>query len=374
MTIRNPNHRSRLLLLAGCLIILPVIPFLLGAGGGERASRQDNRREVEQMTPAQRARLDKNYGAFLSMTDRQRKKFRDMHRQLHEAPDGAALRKTMAKYRLWLETLSPFQREELRRTPGSASRIELVRRFKAEQSSPAPLSEEDPRLSREDLAAMMNVIAQKHDLTQAELDSMPELRRNLHVLAAHMSSRRGDRRYRRWTSLFDDQLIAEMLAALPEGEFRKAIAALEKHPFMKSKREIVFRNIFDHLRKDVLREIDRKKPTQADFDRLLKRMDSDDRQHYKGLQSSDEQSRFLSMRYKGRQTYLFLNNYPELRFFFWSSFMRGRDGSRRSYSPRRDGRGAASGPPNRPGRPLSRNGRPGGRLRPDERPGPKRPE
>ena len=47
MTIRISNNRSHLLLLAGCLIILPVIPLLLGAGGDERSRRQRNRREVE---------------------------------------------------------------------------------------------------------------------------------------------------------------------------------------------------------------------------------------------------------------------------------------------------------------------------------------
>jgi hypothetical protein len=369
MTIRNPYNRSHLLLLAGCLIILPVIPLLLGAGGDERSQQQSNRREVEKMTPAQRARLDRNFRAFWNMTDQQRKKYRDMHRRLHEAPDGAALRGTMAKYQAWLETLSPFQREELRQTSGIANRIELVRRFKAEQSSPAPLSKEDPRLSREDLAAMMQVIARKLKLPQKELDSMPELKQNLHILASLMREKKGEVRYRRWNSLFDDELIDKMLEALPNGEFRTAIAAIKNIPFVKSKREIVVQNIFEHLRKDVSQEIESKQPTQRDFDQVLERMKSYDRRRYESLQSPDERIQFLAFLYKRWQTYQFLKAYPELLrpFAFRPSFSRGRDGSRGNYPPRRDDRGAERGSPSRPERPFPGNGRPG-RFSPGERP------
>ena len=103
-----------------------------------------------------------------------------------------------------------------------SNRIELVQRFKAEQSSP-DLGEEEPRLSREDLAAVMNVIARELQLPQEDLEGMPELERNLHVLAALKRAKGNQTGFRGWSSMFDQQLIDKMIAALPDSEFRTAI-------------------------------------------------------------------------------------------------------------------------------------------------------
>jgi hypothetical protein len=375
MTTNKRNNLNRCgLLLGGCLFVPVLVALLLGAGnGGNEGSRlAQHRQEIEQMTPAQRAQLDRNYRAFLEMSPELQQRYRELHLQLQAAENAEALRITLDRYRNWLKTLSPFQRDDLRAITDLDERVDRVRELKAEQASPEPLSDEDPRLSREDLAAMINAIADDLSIASAELDGKSEWQRSMFVLNSLAESKRDQLRFRDWSSMFDDRLMSKMITALPVGEFRVAITDI--HRFKSAERKIVAGNIVEFLGRDLEKSLEDVKPSEVEMKRLAQRMSLEDRRRYGELASQDEREQFIHRRYRRLRMYDKLQPYPALRplFFQRAAFRRGEELRGNSF-PRRGGRDPERGGPNgqRPFPPQGplRGFRPGD----TRRPGPERP-
>jgi hypothetical protein len=375
MTTNKRNNLNRCgLLLVGCLFVPVFVALLLGAGtGGDKGSRlAQHRREIAQMTPAQRTQLDRNYRLFLEMSPESQQRYRELHQQLQAAENAEALRITLDRYRNWLKTLSPFQREELRAISDLDERIDRVRELKEQQATPEPLSEEDPRLSREDLAAMIDAIAKDLSIASAELDGKTEWQRSMFVLNSLAQSKRDQLRFRDWSSMFDDRLMSKMIAALPAGEFRVAITDI--HRFKRAERKIVAGNIVEILGRDLEKRLEDAKPSEIEMKRLTLRMSSDERRRYDALASQDEREQYIHRRYRRPRMYEMLQPYPALRtlFFQLAAFRRGEEMRGNSF-PRRGGRDPERGGPNGQ-RPFPPQGPPRG-FRPGDtrRPGPDRP-
>jgi len=375
MTTNKRKNLNRCgLLLGGCLFVPVLVALLLGAGksddGGSRLSL--HRREIEQMTPAQRAQLDRNYRAFLEMSPETQQRYRELHQQLQVAKNAEALRVTLDRYRNWLKTLSPFQREELRAISDLDGRIERVRQLKDQQATPEPLSEGAPRLGREDLAAMIGVIAKDLSVPPGELKGKTEWQRSMFVLNSLAESKRDQIRSRNWSSMFDDRLMAKMIAALPAGEFRNGIADVRR--FKDVELRIVAGNIVEILGCDLAKNLEGIAPTKMEMNRVSQRMTSDERRYYNELSSQDDKEQFIHRRFRRLRMYERLQPYPALRpLFFQLAAFRGGEGPRGNSFPRRGGRDAERGGPNgqRPFPPQGppRGFRPGDRRRPNvERP------
>ncbi len=96
------------------------------------ADKESRRREIEQMNEVDRNRLQRNFELFQELTPTERDKVRQIHTTVEQ---DESLKAVMEAYYDWLSTLSPVQREQLRRETDPAARVELIRQFKDEQAS-----------------------------------------------------------------------------------------------------------------------------------------------------------------------------------------------------------------------------------------------
>lgn len=368
---------SRRWLLTGGSLALPLLIVLLGAAGGSDESELvKNRREIEQMTPAQRAQLDRNERLFQEMSPAEQQRYRDLHRQLQTAKDADALRLTLDRYRSWLKSLSPFDREELRQIDDLDQRVEFVRKLKAQQATPEPLSDETPRLSPQELTTVMQAIAAELKIDADDLNGKDEWQRQMFVLNQLLESSHGKRPPRDWAAVIDAELMEKILAALPPGDFRDAVASLRRFPGMD--RQVVARNIVELLGDQMVKDLLALEPSSVELRAHSFHLRPEDRERYAELESPDAKEQFLLRRYRGMRFAEKVRPYPALRpiMFQWIIARHGDevgDGMpmrRRGYEPGRAG--SEDGRPFRPpGGP--RGFRPGEkRQRPGERP--KRPE
>jgi len=79
------------------------------------ASLAERRREVAQMDPAEKHRLQQAQKQFLALDPQQQEQLRQLHRQIESSPNKEQLRQVIDRYCGWLETLSAYERLELRR-------------------------------------------------------------------------------------------------------------------------------------------------------------------------------------------------------------------------------------------------------------------
>lgn len=108
------------------------VAVLLSASGPDENQEAANRKKIEEMTPAARAQLKRNYEKFQKLSDAEKQRYREIHRATHSKPE---LDRVMRSYCNWVKTLSPWEQEDLRNaTP--EERMELIRKFRAAHQRP----------------------------------------------------------------------------------------------------------------------------------------------------------------------------------------------------------------------------------------------
>ncbi|QDT94502.1 hypothetical protein [Gimesia algae] len=117
--------------LAGGLLVCVIV--LLGAADPENESEQENRKKIEAMSPAERAQLKRNYDKFQKLSPEEQQRLRKLHEATRSQPE---LNRVMHAYDAWVKTLSPWEQEDLRKAETTRERMELIRKFRAEQKSP----------------------------------------------------------------------------------------------------------------------------------------------------------------------------------------------------------------------------------------------
>ncbi|HUG89398.1 MAG TPA: hypothetical protein VML55_01105 [Planctomycetaceae bacterium] len=127
---RNRTRINSLWLAAAGGAVVVVVPLLLGADGDDSSRLAANRRQIADMSAAERARLEQQYSEFRALPEAERDKLRRLHAEL-EADSG--LQQVLDDYSRWLRTLSPWQRQELQREDDWSRRLEIVRQFREEQ-------------------------------------------------------------------------------------------------------------------------------------------------------------------------------------------------------------------------------------------------
>ena len=220
---------------------------------------------------------------------------------------------------------------------------------------------------------MIGVIAEDRSIPPSELEGKTEWQRSMFVLNSLAESKRDQLRSRNWSSMFDDRLMAKMIAGLPAGEFRVAITDI--HRFKSVERRIVAGNIVEILGRDLEKSLEGVKPSQMEMQRLSRRMTSDELRHFDEMPSGDEKDQFIHRRYRWQRMSEMLQPYPALRpLFFQLAARRGGEGPRGNSFPRRGERDPGRSGPNGQ-RPFPPQGPPRG-FRPGDRrrPGPERPK
>lgn len=135
---RSQSHALRRALGRATLvaaILLGSVPSLFA--GASSAELQQRSREVGSMTAVERARLQRNWETFQKLPDDRKEHFRQLHAGLEtDFKSGTKqLHHVLQIYTAWLQTLTPGQRADLRGARSEKEKLELVRKFKADQDS-----------------------------------------------------------------------------------------------------------------------------------------------------------------------------------------------------------------------------------------------
>jgi len=122
-----------LIMAAWTLAALP-----LGAQIGSTADeREQNRRRLERLKdePEAMARIRKKAIYFLTLPEERRAKLTDLDKKLHQEPRASSkrLEKVMERYAAWLEGLDPAQRQRIKDASDSKTRLEIIKKVRAEE-------------------------------------------------------------------------------------------------------------------------------------------------------------------------------------------------------------------------------------------------
>jgi len=114
------------------LISVAALPFLLRA---ENPDLEVRRRRIAGMTQAEREHLQRNLARFEAMSSAERQQLESFcaelaHDQVH---DRGKLNHTLEIYGDWLRTITPHQREALRKEPDAVKRIAAIRELVDQQ-------------------------------------------------------------------------------------------------------------------------------------------------------------------------------------------------------------------------------------------------
>ncbi len=126
-------HRVNASGFAGTLLALTLLPLVIGADDAESVRRDANQRRVAEMTPAERRRLEDNWQKFQELPAVRK----DQLRELQQAIDqDAELKADLEAYQALANSLSPWQRKQLRQQSDPNSRLRMIEEFRGE---PDPL-------------------------------------------------------------------------------------------------------------------------------------------------------------------------------------------------------------------------------------------
>lgn len=123
----------------GLLVCLALLPFFMAADDSSSARRQENLRRVGDMTPTERQRLEENYWSFQKLPPDEQARLRKLQADIENDPE---LKSALKEYETWANTLSPGQRNELRRTTDPRERMNLIEDFR--HDSPRGRPDEPP--------------------------------------------------------------------------------------------------------------------------------------------------------------------------------------------------------------------------------------
>lgn len=182
------RNSFRLWLLGSAVLALVAGPFLARGDQQVRQRQQRHLEKIGQMSPSDRDRLDRNWAAYEQMSEIEKGTLSTFHWQIEQdrQTEGGELGQILEDYHAWLNTIEPYQRDQLNRTEDPKKRIELmtsvVRRQQersAERSVPRRLSGASgrgrnftfwlrgvPVLNSEDLARVMEAM---RELTPSRL-------------------------------------------------------------------------------------------------------------------------------------------------------------------------------------------------------------
>jgi len=218
--------------MAAVLLAL-TLPLLLRADDGDAQERDSRRRQIQAMSAAERDRLERQFQTYRDMSPEHRAELGRMHREIEEdAKRAGNLRDVLQNYHDWLKTLSPWQREELRRASDNQTKLTLIRDFLEHQDNgpsryrsgrprspfymPGPFADA-PTLGNDDLAALTVKLEKSAQLPQPLREELQELdgsRRTLRLLA-HQAKGRGGRG--EWLD------VEEITASISDAEVRARI-------------------------------------------------------------------------------------------------------------------------------------------------------
>lgn len=225
------SRQTLLGLLAVAILSVAALPFLLRAEDPGLAQRRES---IAAMPLAERERLQRNFDRFAAMDAAQRRQLGDFTAALtaDRTTRQGRLNETLHVYEQWLQTLTPHQRDALRKESDPLQRIALMRQLVNEQRDDrieirmgggggflGPI----PSISRADLEAMLEVISGKLGLYLGNapgLEGYEGMRRYLKMF--ELLGRQG----RSMRELLSESSVQQLLAAISDEQTREQLQTL----------------------------------------------------------------------------------------------------------------------------------------------------
>jgi hypothetical protein len=273
-----------LLMTGGAALALAVPPLLLRSvpanwNGVEAA--------VAGMSQADRDRLDRNTREYLALSEADRQKYRDLHAALEADANGGAGRvgQTMQDYCAWLASNQSYDRQRLRTTTDSRSRIDEMQRIVDKRNEDFRRSRRKwssmwlrrgvPDISADELAALMAALENRIPLlNEAEQARLIDADGNEKVGVARyfavFSILRG-----RNENIFKmlERDPDELLADVPQLEMPPSYAEAQ----VEGKRLVVFAMIIGNVLQEYESVVQGHSPTTADLGRMVAEWPEDKR-------------------------------------------------------------------------------------------------
>ena len=282
--------------------------------------------QLRKMSPIERDRLNRNIAEFQKLSDAEKEHYRKLHQELkHDTATGGGLNSLLQTYSVWVQTLTPTQRDEIQKESNPSHRFALVRRFKDEQEEPSESPEvsmetQPEMVSEEGLSPLNSVFTKRDAFLQKDIKAVlkvlynnlasdqltpefkdPQLADYVPLIHASVQSSGGN--YQAWP---EQKLLQEMIAAV-----NKDLNATLSKPNSKTKRDVVVRMLLLGVMKQARDGV--KYPGEEEKLQILKEMKPAERERIMN-QPADRMKVYLirkSMEQRGGQTLSDFKKIPE---------------------------------------------------------------
>ena len=255
---------------------------------------------VVKLSEVERKHLQANMATFQGFDAGRQEHYRKLNDDLIEnRKAGGYLSSLMQTYSAWLLTLTPGQREELRKTTDSANKLALVRRYKDEQIrrhiESASIDQHDlegpkpglPKpLTAQELNAVMKIlVAELPEEDQKKFGKASKSEQYLEIIRRSIDHAPDGKRS--WPS---PALQESLIGALPS----QVKGYIKKSPGQQRENlvRVVFFSVIDHA----FEQARSKFPKPGDLDLVLEKLD-DEQRAYLERRPAEERRRLLQARY-----------------------------------------------------------------------------
>ena len=309
------------------LALLVIAVFFPQAGHGlDRQEITNRTTQLQKMSPIERDRLNRNIAEFQKLTDAEKEHYRKLHQELkHDAATGGGLNSLLQTYSVWVQTLTPTQRDEIQKESNPSHRFALVRRFKDEQEEPSESPEANtgtqPETVPEESISPLNSVFTKRDAFL-----LKDLKAVLKVLSNHLASDKNAPEFKdpqladfvplihasvqssggNYPEWPEQKLLQEMIAAVNK-DLGSTLSKLNS----KTKRDVVIRMLLLGVMKQARDGV--KYPDEEEKLQILKEMKPAERERIMN-QPADRMKIYLirkSMEMRGGQTLSDFKKIPE---------------------------------------------------------------
>lgn len=272
--------------------------------------------EVHQMPQIERDRLQRNWETFQQLSVAQQQEVRELHIQISNQPESVhALLET---YAIWLQTLSPGERDDLRRAATAPERIALVRQFKSKQDETREIQLFEltlnsrkspsfnppfPHLNSEELDVVMTAVKKELELYEQQRITQAPTKAESYLLTIELLIDAANKR-----KLKEDAL-QRVIAAIPDEEIRRFI---ERQPKPDDQRRELTRAIGIGLSGFLYEETRQFLPSESQLQEYFVKLDGDTRLELMQL-SPHELTRELIRRYMENAEDPKLKRFDEIR-------------------------------------------------------------
>ncbi|MBT5020519.1 hypothetical protein OAH05_01705 [bacterium] len=171
------KNNVRIWIIISIFLAIGVAPFLAQGDQETRQRIEQNRQIIATMTQSERDSLERNFAAYQKKTPQELATIQGFHHAIEEnrSQSSGEYSKALDQYDLWLATIEPFQRDELKEISDPLERIRRMSEILREQRSREASSVVRRRFQNSPLA---NVPVLNKEQLQTLMDGVEDLEKD----------------------------------------------------------------------------------------------------------------------------------------------------------------------------------------------------